>query len=166
MTVLDDMLINPRHLLHGTTKGFLLGCPCARCQSVAHAVADRLQDAPKPRKWTDEETERLIRMYEAGATYEVIGSALDREPSAVSSKLGRLRKAGRVGRRTTRPEDVDHGSTAMYKRGCRCDLCREAMRLGLKKRRGTAKVVYDNTPKVTPRKPWPPEQDKTTRRQR
>ncbi len=160
---LDELVGDPKHPLHGTTKGFLLGCPCARCQSVAGEVADRLQERLKPLRWTDEEAERLIRMYEAGIDIGVLATAFERSRRSVHSKLGNLRKAGRVGRRTTRPEDVTHGSVAMYKRGCRCDACREAMKLSLRKSRGTAKVAFDNaprvTPKVTPKRPWPPEQD-------
>jgi hypothetical protein len=45
-------------------------------------------------------------------------------PYSLKAKRPRYFRSGRVVKRRRRSAEVTHGTTAMYKRGCRCDECR------------------------------------------
>ncbi|WP_157431483.1 AsnC family protein [Actinomadura hibisca] len=58
----------------------------------AHAWdAIRAEHAQAYRPWDAEQERRLLAMHDAGASNEEIGAALGRQPSAISSRLRRLR---------------------------------------------------------------------------
>lgn len=88
MSLIDDMLADPTHYMHGTTKGWQLGCTCPRCAAkTAHMRDCRVADRPKRRRWTEEDDERLAMLLDSGFTVPQIGKAIGRTRGAVSTRL-------------------------------------------------------------------------------
>lgn len=88
MTMLDDMLADHTHYMHGTTKGWQIGCTCPRCAAKTAQMRDyRGTDRPKRRRWTEGDDERLVMLLDSGLTVPQIGEAMGRTRGAVSTRL-------------------------------------------------------------------------------
>lgn len=61
-------------------------------------------------KWTEEETEEVIRMYEAGATITQIADHFSTTYDAVQSRLKKLQAAGRCGTHNPRRKEKNNDS--------------------------------------------------------
>ena len=60
------------------------------------------------KKWNESDKKRLIELYQLGYTFPEIGVKMDRSRFAVESELHLLRRAGRVGYRTSESEAAAH----------------------------------------------------------
>lgn len=89
MTMLDDMIADPTHYMHGTTKGFQLGCRCWKCSPMADEMGNP-DEAPRWRgrkAWTAEEDEWLAEMVADGLTVAQIADKLKRTKMATQAML-------------------------------------------------------------------------------
>lgn len=104
MTMLDDMAADPTHYMHGTTKGFQLGCRCWRCSPMADAV---IADRPKPRRrlWTPREDAALMALVDKGRTVREIATALGRSVGAIKTRLNDKGLSARRANGWTKAED-------------------------------------------------------------
>lgn len=89
MTMLDDMAADPTHYMHGTTKGFQLGCRCWRCSPMADEVGnpDATSRWRGGKAWTAEEDEWLAEMVADGLTVAQIADKLKRTKMATQAML-------------------------------------------------------------------------------
>lgn len=126
MTMLDDMLADHTHYMHGTTKGWQIGCTCPRCAAKTAQMRDyRGTDRPKRRRWTEGDDERLVMLLDSGLTVPQIGEAMGRTRDAVAFREKALRAAG-VEVPRPRPLKETHGTVNCYGAGCRCPECKAA----------------------------------------
>lgn len=144
MSLIDDMLADPSHFMHGTTKGWQLGCQCRKCSEVAKAILladagskshrDTVHRAQK--KWSEAEDAVIDLMRKDGCSVYEIAVELGRSAVSVKDHMIRLRKNGVDVAPKTFLKDV-HGTYSRYVSGCRCAECKRAMSayyLGLKNR--------------------------------
>ena len=134
MIMLDDMLADPDHFMHGTSKGWQLGCRCRRCSEAAKAILltddgskshrDTIHRARK--RWSREEDAVVDRMRKDGCSVSEIAAKLDRSAASVKDHMVRLRKHGAAVASKAFLKDM-HGTYSSYVSGCRCAECKRAM---------------------------------------
>lgn len=90
MTMLDDMIADPTHYMHGTTKGWQLGCWCERCAKAAEAMREPDVRDNKRERWSEQDVEELARLASRGARSHEIAKALGRTACAVTVKAVKL----------------------------------------------------------------------------
>lgn len=90
MTMLDDMIADPTHYMHGTTKGWQLGCGCDKCAKAAEAMNEFDVRDGKSKRWSEQDVEDLARLASKGVRSREIGKLLGRTQAATREKAVKL----------------------------------------------------------------------------
>ena len=124
---------------HGTMARWNSGCSCARCRQMQSDAARARGRRKAQERLSPEMRQRLLDAICAGKPFR---RAL-RDLGLTSNQIWGLTKtdgqwagALETALTATRRDDLKHGTTAAYVRGCVCSECREHQRQRMAKNRG------------------------------
>jgi hypothetical protein len=123
---------------HGTMARWNSGCSCARCRQMQSDAARARGRRKAQERLPQEVRQRLLDAIYAGQSFRRALGDLGLTSNQIwglTKTDGRWAGALETALTATRRDDLKHGTTAAYVRGCVCSECREHQRQRMAKQR-------------------------------